>query len=172
MVGVSNVALQYTWSGDVQEVGGRHRFRRHHRRTRLYRHQQPCGGGFQQSHGNLHDGRQFTADIVGTDVRTDLALLKINGTGLPVAALGDSDLLKVGEQAVAIGNPGGLDFAGSVTSGIISGLNRPLITEEGLRYKLIQTDAAINPGNSGGALVNSEGAGGRHQYRQNCPNGF
>lgn len=105
----------------------------------------------------LSDNTQKRGEIVGTDKRTDLALLKIDGTDYPVAVLGDSDEIKVGEQAIAIGNPGGMDFAGSVTTGIISGLNRPLTTDEGLRFKLVQTDAAINPGNSGGALANKDG---------------
>ncbi|MEE0777008.1 MAG: trypsin-like peptidase domain-containing protein [Bacillota bacterium] len=105
----------------------------------------------------LADGSQKDAEIVGADPRTDLALIKIEGSGLPTAALGDSNEVAVGETAIAIGNPGGLDFARSVTSGIISGLDRPLTTDEGIRFKLIQTDAAINPGNSGGALVNTRG---------------
>lgn len=105
----------------------------------------------------LADGSQHDAKVIGADVRTDLALLKITVDNLPAAKLGDSGSLEVGEKAVAIGNPGGLDFARSVTAGIISGLERSLVTEDGIRFKLIQTDAAINPGNSGGALVNSQG---------------
>ncbi|MGI6711375.1 MAG: S1C family serine protease [Bacillota bacterium] len=105
----------------------------------------------------LADGRQLPGDIVGTDARTDLAVVKINAENLTVARFGNSDDLRVGDLAVAIGNPGGAEFARSVTQGIISGLNRLLITEEGLQFKLIQTDAAINPGNSGGALVNAKG---------------
>jgi serine protease Do len=105
----------------------------------------------------LADGRQLPGDIVGTDPRTDLAVVKINAENITVAQFGNSDDLRVGDLAVAIGNPGGAEFARSVTQGIISGLNRLLITEEGLQFKLIQTDAAINPGNSGGALVNAKG---------------
>lgn len=105
----------------------------------------------------LLDGSQKEGTVVGTDKRTDLALLKIEGNDYSAAVFGDSDSIQVGEKAIAIGNPGGLDFASSVTQGIISGLNRPLTTNEGLRFKLIQTDAAINPGNSGGALVNGQG---------------
>lgn len=157
VVGVSNLALQYNWTGDVEEVeAGSGSGVIFDERGYIVTNNHVVQGS-SKVRVSLADGREFTADIIGTDVRTDLALLKINGTNLPVATLGDSDTLRVGEQAIAIGNPGGLDFAGSVTSGIISGLNRPLITEEGLRFKLIQTDAAINPGNSGGALVNSEG---------------
>lgn len=106
---------------------------------------------------SLADGRQVPAQVVGTDPRTDLAVIKINAGSLTVARFGDSDNLRVGDLSVAIGNPGGADFARSVTQGIISGLNRLLITEEGLQFKLIQTDAAINPGNSGGALVDIKG---------------
>lgn len=101
--------------------------------------------------------KPYQATVVGRDSQTDLAVIKINATGLPVAELGDSDKLKVGELAVAIGNPGGLEYMGSVTAGVISGLNRPVSVSDSRTMKLIQTDAAINPGNSGGALINSEG---------------
>ncbi|MDD4751737.1 MAG: trypsin-like peptidase domain-containing protein [Desulfitobacteriaceae bacterium] len=106
---------------------------------------------------SLADGRQIPAEIVGTDARTDLAVIKIKADNLTVAKFGNSDDLRVGEIALAIGNPGGAEFARSVTQGIISGLNRLLVTEEGLQFRLIQTDAAINPGNSGGALVDIKG---------------
>lgn len=96
------------------------------------------------------------ATIVGYDEATDLAVVKIEKTGLTPAEFGKSSDLQVGEIAVAIGNPLGQEFAGSVTVGYISAVNRK-ITTSGRTYKLIQTDAAINPGNSGGALVNSEG---------------
>ena len=102
----------------------------------------------------LPDKRQAKAKFIGGDAITDLAVLKIDLTGLPAAELGDSSKLEVGETAVAIGNPLGMEFAGSVTVGVISALNRTLDTEA---LNLIQTDAAINPGNSGGALVNSQG---------------
>ncbi|MDP4092687.1 MAG: trypsin-like peptidase domain-containing protein [Bacillota bacterium] len=100
--------------------------------------------------------KPYPATLVGYDSKSDLAILKISATNLPVAEFGDSDAVKVGELAVAIGNPGGMELAGSVTTGVISGLNRT-ITEDNSDMKLIQTDAAINPGNSGGALVNSKG---------------
>ncbi len=109
------------------------------------------------------DDKPYEATIVGYDWRTDLAVIKINATGLQAAEFGDSDKLKVGELAIAIGNPGGLEFMGSVTVGVISGLNRTISLEGTAgssalkQLKLIQTDAAINPGNSGGALVNSKG---------------
>lgn len=103
--------------------------------------------------------KRYPATVVGRDSETDLALLKIDAPNLIAAELGDSDDLRVGELAVAIGNPGGSDFLSSVTAGVISGLDRNIgwKSEEGNVYTLIQTDAAINPGNSGGALVNSKG---------------
>ncbi len=99
----------------------------------------------------------YEATVVGRDSKTDIAILKINVSELPAAEFGDSDEIKVGQKAIAIGNPAGLEFMGSVTSGIISGLNRRIEFDDGTVLKLIQTDAAINPGNSGGALLNSEG---------------
>ncbi|MBZ4655079.1 MAG: htrA [Peptococcaceae bacterium] len=105
---------------------------------------------------NLADGRQVDAQVVGSDPRTDLAVLKINAPNIPVADLGDSNQIKVGELVVAIGNPLGYEFARSVTAGVVSAKERNITIEE-RKFKLIQTDAAINPGNSGGALVNSRG---------------
>lgn len=104
----------------------------------------------------LHDGRVFDARILGEDSKSDIAVLKIEASNLAVAEFGDSDNIKVGELAVAIGTPAGEEFSGSVTAGIISALNRSIDMGE-KRLKLIQTDAAINPGNSGGALVNKNG---------------
>lgn len=104
----------------------------------------------------LPDERQVKARFIGGDSKTDLAVIKIDLDNLPVADLGDSSKLQVGELAVAIGNPLGLEFAGSVTVGVISALNRTVETED-KTLTLIQTDAAINPGNSGGALLNSKG---------------
>lgn len=98
-----------------------------------------------------------SATIVGYNVSTDLAVLKVNKTGLPAVELGTSSDLKLGANAVVIGNPGGIEFMNSVTSGIISGLNRSVATESGATMTLIQTDAAINPGNSGGGLFDSNG---------------
>ncbi|VBB05939.1 peptidase s1c [Lucifera butyrica] len=105
---------------------------------------------------SLSDGRTVKGKVVGTDPATDLAVVKVDLTGLPVAKFGDSDSLMVGEPAIAIGNPLGLEFQGSVTAGVISALNRSIEIGD-RRFKLIQTDAAINPGNSGGALVNADG---------------
>ncbi len=104
----------------------------------------------------LSNEEEYEAEIVGTDDVTDLALLKIDAKGLSAAKFGSSSELNVGEMAVAIGNPLGKEFAGSVTVGYISALHRS-ITSDGRTYNVLQTDAAINPGNSGGALVNSKG---------------
>ncbi|NLB18699.1 MAG: trypsin-like serine protease [Syntrophomonadaceae bacterium] len=106
---------------------------------------------------SFHDETKKTAKLVGGDVRTDLALIKVNGKKLKPADWGDSDKLLVGQDVIAIGNPLGAQFARSVTAGVVSGLNRVLTTEEGFVFRLIQTDAAINPGNSGGALANLKG---------------
>jgi serine protease Do len=104
----------------------------------------------------LPDKRQAQAKFVGGDQSNDLAVIKVDLNNLPVAELGDSSKLEVGEPAIAIGNPLGMEFAGSVTAGVISALNRTVAVED-KTLNLIQTDAAINPGNSGGALVNSGG---------------
>lgn len=101
-----------------------------------------------------NDETEYEGTIVGTDEETDLAVIKINKTGLTSAELGNSDTLQVGEFAMAIGNP--LGMQSSVSSGIISAVNRS-VTTDGKTYNLIQTDTAINSGNSGGALVNSKG---------------
>lgn len=102
-----------------------------------------------------NDTTPYEANIIGTDEQTDLAVIKIEKDGLTAAELGDSNSVKIGEFAMAIGNP--LGMQSSVTSGIISAVNRTVTGENGNTYTLIQTDAAINSGNSGGALVNSEG---------------
>ena len=102
------------------------------------------------------DGKSLKGTLVGADELTDIAVVKVDGKDLPAAEFGDSDDIMVGEPAIAIGNPMGLEFQGSVTSGVISALNRTLNIGE-RRLKLLQTDAAISPGNSGGALVNADG---------------
>lgn len=102
-----------------------------------------------------NDSTEYPAKLIGTDEQTDLAVIKIDKTDLPKAELGDSDAVKVGEFAMAIGNP--LGMKSSVTSGIISAINREVTDTDGKKFTLIQTDAAINSGNSGGALVNSKG---------------
>ena len=100
------------------------------------------------------DDQSYDATVVGTDSVTDLAVLKIEKTGLTPATFGDSNSVKVGEFVLAIGNPLGMDY--SVTGGIVSAVNRE-VESDGVTYTAIQTDAAINSGNSGGALVNANG---------------
>ena len=95
--------------------------------------------------------------MVGFDSQTDIGVLSVNKTGLKIAEFADSKNLVVGEQVVAIGCPGGLEFMNSVTSGYISALDRPVSSSIGYDTECIQTDAAINPGNSGGALFNMQG---------------
>lgn len=105
----------------------------------------------------LNTGDEITATLVGQDTKTDLAVLKIDtDKQLTCAVLGDSTQTQVGELAVAIGNPLGQEFSGSVTAGIISAVNRTM-TIDNRTYNLLQTDAAINSGNSGGALINQYG---------------
>ncbi len=106
----------------------------------------------------LNTGEEYTATLVGQDSKTDIAVLKIDpgDKELTVATLGDSTTVQVGERAVAIGNPLGQEFYGSVTQGIISATNRTM-SLDGRTYNLLQTDAAINAGNSGGALINEYG---------------
>ena len=101
----------------------------------------------------LQDRREFVAELVGTDGRSDIAVLKIKGENLPTLKLGDSDDLKVGEWVLAIGSPFGFDH--TVTAGIVSAIGRSLPNENYVPF--IQTDVAINPGNSGGPLFNMDG---------------
>jgi serine protease Do len=110
----------------------------------------------------LHDGKTFNAKVIGTDKLTDLAVLEIENhdnnsiDSIPSVELGDSGNLKVGQIVIAVGNPFGLTGGPTVTTGIISSLNRNIEFEDGI-LELVQTDAAINPGNSGGPLVNTNG---------------
>ncbi len=101
----------------------------------------------------LHDRRQLIAEVVGTDERSDIAVLKVEASNLPVVTIGDSNALEVGEWVLAIGSPFGFDF--TVTAGIVSAIGRSLPTESYVPF--IQTDVAINPGNSGGPLFNLDG---------------
>ncbi len=103
----------------------------------------------------FNDETKYDAKIIGKDEQTDLAVIKIEKTGLSKAEFADSDSIKVGEFAMAVGNPIGMQS--SVTCGIVSATNRKVTDSDGKQYTLIQTDAAINSGNSGGALVNGEG---------------
>lgn len=112
----------------------------------------------------LSNGKKISAELIGADIWTDLAVVEVDASEVTkIAEFGNSDTLKAGEPVIAIGNPLGLTFSGSVTQGIVSGLERTIpvdINEDGTpdwQSEVIQTDAAINPGNSGGALVNIEG---------------
>jgi S1-C subfamily serine protease len=105
----------------------------------------------------LQDGRQFSGTIYGIDTLTDLAIVKLDATGLPAAPIGNSSATKVGQLAIAIGSPLGT-YTNSVTAGIISAFGRTIQVEDGTQLRnLVQTDAAINPGNSGGALLDAAG---------------
>ena len=104
----------------------------------------------------LADGRTFSGTVATTDTANDLAIVKIEASGLPTATLGDSSALKPGQLAVAIGSPLG-SYPGTVTSGIVSALGRTITVEDETLSGLIQTDAAINPGNSGGPLIDAGG---------------
>ena len=103
----------------------------------------------------FNDDKTYDAKIVGTDEQTDLAVIKIEKADLPKAEFADSDNIKVGEFAMAVGNP--LGMQSSITCGVVSAVNRKITDSDGKEFTLIQTDAAINAGNSGGALVNSQG---------------
>lgn len=107
----------------------------------------------------FHDSTELDADIVGVDSKTDIGVVRVKKTGFKAATFGDSESLKVGTAVYAIGNPGGTEFFGSFTNGIVSSLDRPVATSTNGFYDLpcIQHTAAINPGNSGGALVNEFG---------------
>ncbi|MEF9989519.1 MAG: trypsin-like peptidase domain-containing protein [Christensenellaceae bacterium] len=107
------------------------------------------------------DGKEYVADVIGTDAPTEIAVLKADGLKAKPVAIGDSDAVKVGEMAIAIGNPvtknsEGIDFSSTLTVGYISAVNREIVLD-GQKFNMFQTDAAINPGNSGGPLVNDAG---------------
>jgi serine protease Do len=104
----------------------------------------------------LHDGRRFKAHVVGLDPKSDLAVIKVNATGLPAAAIGNSADVKVGQEVIAVGNP--LGIGSTATHGIISAIRSPFNIKDHIFPQILQTDAAINPGNSGGALADMNGA--------------
>ncbi|OLD12020.1 MAG: hypothetical protein AUI50_00025 [Crenarchaeota archaeon 13_1_40CM_2_52_14] len=106
---------------------------------------------------HLKDGRTFLGEVVGSDASTDIAVIKVDADGLPAASLGDSEKLKVGQIALAIGNTLGLQGGPTVSMGVVSALGRPLPGTDFIFEGLIQTDTAINPGNSGGPLADIGG---------------
>ena len=106
---------------------------------------------------SFNDGSTTSGKVIWNDAQLDLAMVKVDKQGLEPAELGDSDVVRTGDIAIAIGNPLGLEFQKSVTQGIISGLDRTIQTEKSNMTGLIQTDASINPGNSGGPLLNEKG---------------
>ena len=114
-------------------------------------------GEADRAYVTLADGRGFSAGLVGRDRETDLAVLRVEATGLEAAAFGDSDALKAGQPVLAIGNPLGLAGGPTVTSGVVSSLRRSVPLPGGDGFPMIQTDAAVNPGSSGGPLVDLEG---------------
>jgi S1-C subfamily serine protease len=105
----------------------------------------------------LADGRVLEGRVIGMCSTHDMAIIRVKGEKLPAAELGDSDKLRVGQRVFAIGNPFGLAGGPTVTSGVISALNRSIESPRGMIENLVQTDAAINPGNSGGPLVDVQG---------------
>ncbi|MBS4218278.1 trypsin-like peptidase domain-containing protein [Bacillus sp. FJAT-49711] len=169
VVGITNIQSANFWSatGDGQEAGvGSGVIYKKAGDTAYIVTNNHVVEGANQLEVTLPDGTKIAAKLRGTDVWTDLAVVEVSSKGIgneQVNEFGDSDALKIGEPVLAIGNPLGLQFSGSVTQGIISGVNRTVpvdINNDGIpdwNAEVIQTDAAINPGNSGGALVNIAG---------------
>ncbi|AFQ42830.1 S1C family serine protease [Desulfosporosinus meridiei] len=159
VVGVANFQTGRSFSGKsaLQEVGSGSGFIIDVKKGYIATNNHVIEGA-QKITVSLSDGRTLEAKLIGADPRTDLAVLQISDTtNLTAVELGDSSKIEVGQSVVAIGNPGGDEFARSVTTGVISATNRTLNLQGVASYNLIQTDAAINPGNSGGPLVNYQG---------------
>ena len=120
-----------------------------------------AGNKYSNCYITLENGKSYNGSVAWADSDLDLAIVKINATGLQYLNLGDSDNVKLGQTTYAIGNPIGVEFQRTVTSGIISGVNRTIKIEEenneSYMEDLVQTDATINPGNSGGPLINTNG---------------
>ena len=160
VVGITTVELQRDWIFGLREVSGIGTGVIIDKRGYILTNSHVVGDGkAREVKALLNDGRQLKAEVLWSDKGLDLAIIKIEGNDLPVAELGDSDNIEVGEIAIAIGNPLGLNFQRSLTQGVISGLNRTITDNaSGTTIEnLMQTDASINPGNSGGPLLNSEG---------------
>jgi len=113
--------------------------------------------GANQVHVSLKDGRTFTGEVVGSDEATDVAVIRVDASDLPAADLGDSELLKVGQIVLAIGNALALPGGPTVSMGVLSAKGRPLPGSDFIFEGLLQTDAAVNPGNSGGPLADLDG---------------
>ncbi|PLR78281.1 serine protease [Bacillus sp. V3-13] len=167
VVGISNIQSTSFWSendgGEPAGTGSGVIYKKEGDRAYVVTNHHVIAGA-RSLEVSLPDGTKVPAELLGSDVLTDLAVLEIDGTEVKsVAEFGNSEALKIGEPVIAIGNPLGPIFSGSVTQGIISGLERTIpvdINEDGVvdwNAEVIQTDAAINPGNSGGALVNIQG---------------
>lgn len=160
VVGVSNFQNAHSFygnSGGLQEVGSGSGFIVDAQKGYIVTNNHVIDGA-QKITVSLSDGRNLDAKVIGADSRTDLAVLQISDTkNLTAVKLGDSSKIEVGEPVVAIGNPGGNEFARSVTTGVVSATNRSLDLQGEASFNLIQTDAAINPGNSGGPLVDYQG---------------
>lgn len=119
------------------------------------------GSKYSNCYVTLENGKEYVANVLWSDADLDLSIIKVNVKGLPYVKLGDSNKIRVGETVYAIGNPIGFEFRRTVTSGIISAIDRTIKIEENDKVSymedLIQTDATINPGNSGGPLINPDG---------------
>ncbi len=153
VVGVSNFQSSRS-SSDLQEAGSGSGFIIDAKKGYIATNNHVIDGA-QKITVSLSDGRNLVAKVIGADPRTDLAVLQISDvSNLTAVNIGDSSKVEVGEPVVAIGNPGGNDFARSVTTGVISATHRTLDIQGESSFELLQTDAAINPGNSGGPLVN------------------
>ncbi|MCH1626756.1 S1C family serine protease [Ferdinandcohnia quinoae] len=165
VVGIVNLQESNFWSGESQEAGtGSGVLYKKGKDKAFIVTNHHVVEGASNLEVSLSDGSRVKATLLGSDVWTDLAVIEIDAKDVTkVATFGNSDDVNLGEPVIAIGNPLGLEFSGSVTQGIISGLNRTIpidINEDGVpdwNADVMQTDAAINPGNSGGALVNIKG---------------
>ena len=167
VVGITNIQTTSFWSqeGDGQEAGTGSGviYKKENDKAFIVTNNHVIEGA-NQLEVTLADGTKIPATVKGSDPWTDLAVLEVDGNSIKtIAEFGDSDTLKSGEPVIAIGNPLGLGFSGSVTSGIISGVERTIpvdLNRDGIedwQVEVLQTDAAINPGNSGGALINIAG---------------
>ena len=167
VVGITNIQTTSFWSqeGDSQEAGTGSGviYKKENGKAFIVTNNHVIEGA-NQLEVTLADGTKIPATLKGSDPWTDLAVLEVDGNSIKtIAEFGDSDTLKSGEPVIAIGNPLGLGFSGSVTSGIISGVERTIpvdLNRDGIedwQVEVLQTDAAINPGNSGGALINIAG---------------